>query len=633
MKVLQQLFASFFIIFYAVTTAVLPVTAFAQGQGAATALIAAPTSGTAPLTVSFNGRIYKGNGTLNYGDGSSATIAFPSTLAANEVYTFPARLHTYRSPGTYTAVLTDPDTTARATIVVASPGARPTCFITVNPSSISVGGSVTVTWQSINATAGAITNIGNVGPNGSINLLPSSNSITTYFGAFTGPGGTTNCQASVAVNSTSNGSSNNGLNSVPPADLTNTAVTNTPTALGVAPVASQGSSGLVPCGYGSFTGNSGRDPGASTGCQACDLATLIQNIINFAIGIAIPIAAALMAYAGVLYFTSAAKPGNIEKAKGIFKDALLGFLIAITAWLVINTLLHIIFNQNASASGNWFTIQCAAQPRPVNNKIADVLSQLPIIAGNTGAIQPDGSGVNASGNPSGGGAGGTTPGSTADGSCNSGYSLQIYEDGSAVCVDSTGTNIQNPTCASGSTLNSNNQCFVDYTSTGPGVTCPSGSFYLPEGGTCSDANGNLVEPLPVAVGAGNGGNIAAAALAYQGSNTSAGPDGGNLACAWAVNNVLALSGIPPIDGNSVDQMETVLENGRGTEVTPATAQAGDIVIENNDTMSHVGICFDPTGGTGCPQVLSNSSSKATFSNISDITMGTGIAPTIYRVNK
>ena len=145
-----------------------------------------------------------------------------------------------------------------------------------------------------------------------------------------------------------------------------------------------------------------------------------------------------------------------------------------------------------------------------------------------------------------------------------------------------------------------------------------------------DADGNLVNPLPVTVGPGNGEEIsAAAALAYQGSNTSAGPDGGNLACAWAVNNVLAQAGIPPIDGNNfVDQMQTQLDNGRGTEVTQATAQPGDIVIENNDTMSHVGICIN----VGCTQVLSNSSSKATFSSISDATMGTGIAPDIYHVN-
>src|ERR1700679_3964181 len=82
-----------------------------------------------------------------------------------------------------------------------NPYPPPTCFITLNTSSIGVGGSVTLTWQSTNATGGAITNIGNVGPNGSINLLPSSAAYTTYVGSFTGPGGTANCQATVAVNS------------------------------------------------------------------------------------------------------------------------------------------------------------------------------------------------------------------------------------------------------------------------------------------------------------------------------------------------------------------------------------------------------------------------------------------------
>ncbi|MDB5224848.1 MAG: hypothetical protein JWO43_470, partial [Candidatus Adlerbacteria bacterium] len=44
-------------------------------------------------------------------------------------------------------------------------------------------------------------------------------------------------------------------------------------------------------------------------------------------------------------------------------------------------------------------------------------------------------------------------------SCNTGYGLQTYDDGSSMCVDTaTGKEIQNPNCAYGYSLNDNNQC-------------------------------------------------------------------------------------------------------------------------------------------------------------------------------
>ncbi|HUX35406.1 MAG TPA: hypothetical protein VMV71_00025, partial [Candidatus Paceibacterota bacterium] len=125
-------------------------------------------------------------------------------------------------------------------------------------------------------------------------------------------------------------------------------------------------------------------------------------------------------------------------------------------------------------------------------------------------------------------------------------------------------------------------------------------------------------------------NIAAAAFAYQGANTSGGPGNGTVACAWAVNNALTNAGVAPLDSTSVQSMENALVSGRGTLVDQSAAVAGDIVIQAQD--GHVGICMN----NGCTQVISNSSSKASFSWISD----TSFAPSysggpgrIYQVNK
>lgn len=120
-------------------------------------------------------------------------------------------------------------------------------------------------------------------------------------------------------------------------------------------------------------------------------------------------------------------------------------------------------------------------------------------------------------------------------------------------------------------------------------------------------------------------NIASAMSAYVGASTAAGPDGGNLACAWAVNNVLAGAGIAPLDANYVPAMESALQGGRGTLVTQSAAQPGDIVIQGN--AGHVGICQN----VGCTSVVSNSSSQAKFNWVSGPNMGSTLPPRIYRV--
>ena len=125
------------------------------------------------------------------------------------------------------------------------------------------------------------------------------------------------------------------------------------------------------------------------------------------------------------------------------------------------------------------------------------------------------------------------------------------------------------------------------------------------------------------------GAIANAANAYKGTSTANGPGNGTVACAWAVNNVLTNAGVAPLDSSSVASMESALQNGRGTLIDASQAQAGDIVIQAQD--GHVGICQN----AGCTQVISNSSSHASFSWVSN----TSFAPSysggpgrIYRVN-
>jgi hypothetical protein len=365
----------------------------------------------------------------------------------------------------------------------------------------------------------------------------------------------------------------------------------------------------VPCGWNVFSnatyalGNP-TDQG-STGCQACSLAQLVQNIINFIIGLSIPVAAALFAWAGVLYFTSAENISQRQKAKDIFKNAFIGFVIIITAWLVINTLLNVIFNQSSVfKGGNWFQIQCSAS-RPISGSIGTILSQA---LGTAQPIAVDTS-LNGSSGPT-GNTGGINLNNLSQADRDT-----INEAVSNSCVNSGQTDVAS--CTADAT---NNTILTQGAQDILVADCNSN----PGGDSCKALNDASAAATAASVSTAG---IAAAAASYTGASTSAGPDGGNLACAWAVNNVLQSDGITPIDGNSVPAMETALENGRGTLVDQSQAQAGDIVIEGND--GHVGICQN----TGCTSVISNSSSNATFTWVSNVNFNSSYTSRIYQVNK
>ena len=125
--------------------------------------------------------------------------------------------------------------------------------------------------------------------------------------------------------------------------------------------------GLVPCGVGS-------GPDVATECQACNLVQLSQNVVMFLIGLSIPVAIALFAWAGILYFTSGMGGSeNISKAKTIFRSAVFGFVLAVGAWLIVNTLLYTILDHDQYPNSSWFKIDCSVN-RQITGNIQDVLT-------------------------------------------------------------------------------------------------------------------------------------------------------------------------------------------------------------------------------------------------------------------
>ena len=247
---------------------------------------------------------------------------------------------------------------------------KPYCTLSASRSAVELGKTVNLSWQSQYATQGFITSIGTVGTNGMQGVIPTGSG-TTYVGTFTGPGGTGNCSITISIIQP------NGI--VPEPDkLPPSQSADSPTTLPPANdimLSNTQSKGLIPC--------SGID------CQACHLASLAQRIINFLIGLSIPLAAAMFAYAGVIYFTSGVVD-KIEKAHKIFKSVGIGFMIVLGAWLGIQTVLKTILADEYYKS--WNTIQCVGTGARIGtdpNKPISINSLLSVLPGlNTLAPAP-----------------------------------------------------------------------------------------------------------------------------------------------------------------------------------------------------------------------------------------------------
>jgi Type IV secretion system pilin len=106
--------------------------------------------------------------------------------------------------------------------------------------------------------------------------------------------------------------------------------------------------GIVPC--------SGSD------CNWCSLIQLIQNLINYAIYFGVLIGALVFAYGGASYMLQGFVPGSAEhvtRAKGILRGVIVGIIVVLIGWLVIDTLLKALVDEGKF--GVWNKISCDLQ--------------------------------------------------------------------------------------------------------------------------------------------------------------------------------------------------------------------------------------------------------------------------------
>lgn len=75
-------------------------------------------------------------------------------------------------------------------------------------------------------------------------------------------------------------------------------------------------------------------------CGFDQVMELINNIIDFLIKyLATPLAALALCYAGGMLIFSGGSPESRTKAKKIIKNVIIGYIIALAAWLIVKTIL------------------------------------------------------------------------------------------------------------------------------------------------------------------------------------------------------------------------------------------------------------------------------------------------------
>ncbi len=88
------------------------------------------------------------------------------------------------------------------------------------------------------------------------------------------------------------------------------------------------------------------------GCQSiCDIVTLAQNVLNFGIFLAVVLSAILFAYAGWKLLTAGGNTEVYAQGKRVFGNVLIGLIIILGGWIVIDTLMRTFTGSGLTGAG------------------------------------------------------------------------------------------------------------------------------------------------------------------------------------------------------------------------------------------------------------------------------------------
>ena len=73
--------------------------------------------------------------------------------------------------------------------------------------------------------------------------------------------------------------------------------------------------------------------------------TVAINLVNSLTTVALILAVGMIVYGAIRLMLSAGSEQMVKEAKGIFTSAVIGLVIVLCGWLIINTVIHVIAGQ------------------------------------------------------------------------------------------------------------------------------------------------------------------------------------------------------------------------------------------------------------------------------------------------
>ncbi|MBU1292955.1 pilin [Patescibacteria group bacterium] len=165
---------------------------------------------------------------------------------------------------------------------------------------------------------------------------------------------------------------------------------------------------------------------------------LIQNVMNGAVSLGIVIFVLVIMFSGVLWILTSTNPENHSQAKKMLTNAVVGFLIMLSGWIIVDFVMKTLYDGDTAGFGPWNTILvggdfCITAPDEAPPGLATGITQVP---GGSGGY---------AGGPASVGYGNCAPSTILSAAAAGGYRITQAQANTLSCIakpeSSCGTNI------------------------------------------------------------------------------------------------------------------------------------------------------------------------------------------------
>lgn len=121
----------------------------------------------------------------------------------------------------------------------------------------------------------------------------------------------------------------------------------------IKPLPAQASTGFLP---GCDLSGKSTDQHSSRPCTVDDFLVLAINLINYMLAITGSLALLFFVYGGLTLLLSAGSSEKVSKGKEILSSAVMGIVVVLTSWMIINIIYTSLVDKN-SKYYNWWTTE------------------------------------------------------------------------------------------------------------------------------------------------------------------------------------------------------------------------------------------------------------------------------------